>query len=112
MISPDVAASVRAQRRRRLAHLLVVTGATAELDDQAPAAAMPLRSSSPPFALAETMHDLYESMLATRSRARQRLLTIQDIEQWHRDLPLAELAELAVNGALHQPGADGGYIWL
>ena len=48
-----------------------------------------------------TEHELYGSLLAARHRARQRLLMIQEIERQHRDVPLADLAALAVSGALH-----------
>lgn len=53
-----------------------------------------------PVALAQTVHELHESLLASRHRARQRLLTLQDIERRHHSTPLTELVALAVGGAL------------
>lgn len=63
-------------------------------------------SDAPPVALDETVHELLVSLLTSRHRARQRLLTIADIERRHHNTPLADLVALAVDGALHHPISD------
>lgn len=57
-------------------------------------------------ALARTVHGLHESVLASRRRVRQRLLTIQHIEGTHHGTPLGQLAALAVSGALQDLAPD------
>ena len=49
---------------------------------------------------AQTEHELYGSLLASRRLARERLLAVQAVERQHRDTPLADLAALAARGAL------------
>ena len=61
----------------------------------------PMSSTQPPSPPAA---ELYQSLLAARQHARQRLQTIADIERAHRHTPLASLADLAVSGALEQRG--------
>ena len=59
-----------------------------------------------PLASASAVGELYESVLSSRRRARQRLQTVEEIEQRHRDTPLTDLVDLAVTGALRQAAPD------
>ena len=64
------------------------------------------RGTTPTWAQPATAADvdeLYRSLLAGRRDARRRLQTMQVIEQAHRHTPLAELVDLAVDGALNTP---------
>jgi hypothetical protein len=63
-------------------------------------------TSSQPLASTTAVGELYESLLSSRSSARQRLQTIQDIEQRHRHTPLTDLVDLAVTGALRPAAPD------
>ena len=63
-------------------------------------------ASTQPLAPTSAVGELYESLLSSRQRARQRLQTIQEIEQRHRDTPLIDLVDLAVTGALRQAAPD------
>jgi hypothetical protein len=62
----------------------------------------------PAAATAPAVHDLYQSLLGARRHARRQLQTMRDIERAHRSTPLAELAGLAVAGALQPPDLDDG----
>ena len=63
-------------------------------------------NSTQPQVSTSAVGELYESLLSSRRRARQRLQTVQQIEQWHRDTPLTDLVDLAVTGALRQAAHD------
>lgn len=52
------------------------------------------------------MNELYRSLLVSRDHARQRLQTMQAIEQRHRHTPLADLVDLARTGALDRPAPN------
>jgi hypothetical protein len=66
----------------------------------------PATTSTQPFASTTSVGELYESLMSSRRRARERLLAMRDIERRHRDMPLVDLADLAVTGALQRPAPD------
>ena len=62
--------------------------------------------STQPLPSTTAVGELYESLLSSRRSARDRLHTMQEIEQRHRHTPLPDLVDLAVTGALGRATPD------